>query len=46
MNGVEFRYYSFTKDGYRSVLDEYGFALVDFHVDAGQNGYYLARRTG
>jgi len=46
MNGVEFRYYSCTKDGYRSVLDEYGFALVDFHVDAGQNGYYLARRTG
>jgi SAM-dependent methyltransferase len=45
MNGVEFRYYSFTKDGYRDVLAEHGFTLVDFHLDAGQNGYYLARKA-
>src|SRR5262249_11916164 len=40
MNGVEFHYYSFTKDGYRQILDEHGFTLVDFHADAGRNGYY------
>ena len=46
MNGVEFPYYSFTKDGYRSILGQHGLTLVDFRIDAGQNGYYLARRTG
>lgn len=46
MNGVEFNYYSFTKDGYRSVLNDHGFTLVDFHTDSGKNGYYLARKIG
>lgn len=46
MNGVEFHYYSFTKDGYRSILGDHGFTLIDFHTDSGQNGYYLARKTG
>ena len=45
MNGIEFHYYSFTKDGcYRDVLGKHGFALVDFHTDKGANGYYVARR--
>jgi len=44
MNGVEFHYYSFTIDGYRSVLSDHGFTLVDFHTDSGKNGYYLANR--
>jgi len=46
MNGVEFHYYSFTKDGYRSILNGCGFTLVDFRTDRGKNGYYLARKTG
>jgi ubiquinone/menaquinone biosynthesis C-methylase UbiE len=46
MNSVEFHYYSFTLDGYRSVLNDHGFTLVDFHSDAGENGYYLARKIG
>jgi hypothetical protein len=45
MHGVEFHYYSFTLDGYRGILDEHGFTLVDFHADSGQNGYYLAQKT-
>ena len=46
MNGVVFRYWSFTIDGYRRILEERGFALVDFHTDNGKNGYYLARKSG
>ncbi len=42
MNGVEFRYYSFTIDGYRRVLADHGLRLIDFHKDTGDNGYYLA----
>jgi SAM-dependent methyltransferase len=45
MNGVEFHYYSFTKDGYRSILNEHGFTLIDFHTDSGKNGYYLAHKV-
>ncbi len=45
MHGVEFHYYSFTNDGYRRVLADHGFTLVDFHLDAGKNGYYLARKA-
>jgi SAM-dependent methyltransferase len=44
MNGVEFHYYSFARDGYRRVLADHGLTLVDFHTDAGQNGYYLAHK--
>ena len=46
MNRVEFHYYSFTIDGYRSVLTDDGFTLVDVHHDAGKNLYYLARKAG
>jgi ubiquinone/menaquinone biosynthesis C-methylase UbiE len=45
MNGVEFHFYSFTMDGYRSVLADHSFTLVDFHTDTGKNGYYLARKS-
>jgi hypothetical protein len=44
VNGVEFHYYSFTMDGYRSVLADHSFTLSDFHTDRGKNGYYLARK--
>jgi SAM-dependent methyltransferase len=44
MNGVEFHYYSFTIDGYRCVLGDHGFTLLDYHQDRGKNGYYLARK--
>lgn len=46
MNGVEFHYYSFTKDGYRRILGDCGLTLVGFHTDACENGYYLVRKTG
>jgi cyclopropane fatty-acyl-phospholipid synthase-like methyltransferase len=46
MNGVEFHYYSFTTDGYRSVLRDHCFTLVDVHEDHGGNGYYLAHKAG
>jgi ubiquinone/menaquinone biosynthesis C-methylase UbiE len=45
MNGVEFHYYSFTRDGYRRVLADHGLSLVDFHTDKGANGYYLATKS-
>jgi SAM-dependent methyltransferase len=45
MNGVQFHYYSFTVDGYRRILNEHGFTLVDFHHDSGKNLYYLAQKV-
>jgi len=42
MNGVLFRYWSFTIDGYRRILQAHGLELLDTHVDAGGNIYYLA----
>jgi SAM-dependent methyltransferase len=44
MNGVPFRYFSFSIEGYRSLLRENGFTLLDTHADRGENTYYLARR--
>ena len=46
MDGVRFHYYSFTRDGYRHLLRDHGFALIDYHEDKGKNGYYLARKIG
>lgn len=46
MNGVTFHYYSFSVEGYRTLLREQGFVLVDVHKDAGDNTYYLCRRNG
>lgn len=45
MNGVEFPYYSFTIDGYQRILRENGLKLVAFHIDEGDNCYYLARKN-
>lgn len=45
MNGVEFHYYSFSVDGYRRILADNGFTLVDHHTDTGDNLYYFARKS-
>ncbi len=45
MNGVVFRYFSFSVDAYRRVLGERGFTLLDVHADGGNNTYYLARKS-
>jgi cyclopropane fatty-acyl-phospholipid synthase-like methyltransferase len=45
MNGVTFHYYSFSVDGYWTLLQQHGFALLDVHKDAGENTYYLCRRS-
>jgi ubiquinone/menaquinone biosynthesis C-methylase UbiE len=47
MNGVMFRYFSFSVASYRRILGEHGFTLVDVQADSGKNGgtYYLARRS-
>lgn len=46
MNGVEFHYYSFSIDGYRSVLSDHRCTLLDCHEDGGKNGYYSAQKIG
>jgi ubiquinone/menaquinone biosynthesis C-methylase UbiE len=45
MNGVAFRYYSFSIGDYRRVLRERGFTVADVHTDSGKNIYYLARKA-
>ncbi len=45
MNGVPFRYYSFTIEGYRDLLSTHRLTLEDTHTDAGGNLYYLSRRS-
>jgi SAM-dependent methyltransferase len=45
MNGVVFRYFSYSIDNYRRILGDNGFTLVDFHTDSGNNGYYLAQKA-
>lgn len=45
MNGVPFRYYSFSRDGYRDLLREHGLTLEKTQKDRGDNIYYLARKT-
>jgi hypothetical protein len=44
MNGVTFLYYAVP--GYRRLVAENGFVLVDVHDDPGVSTYYLARRSG
>jgi SAM-dependent methyltransferase len=46
MNGVPFRYHSFSVEGYRELLRTHGLVLEETHTDAGENRYYLARRRG
>jgi hypothetical protein len=45
MNGVPFHYYSYSVDGYRSLLAAHALTLVDFHKDEWENGYYRAIRV-
>ena len=45
MDGVTFRYYSGSEASHRTLLREYGFALLDVHADSGHNTYYLARKS-
>jgi SAM-dependent methyltransferase len=45
MNGVMFRYFSYTVNSYRRILGDHGFALVDVHADGGNNTYYLAKKS-
>lgn len=45
MNGVTFRYYSFSADEYRIALDDHGLTLQGVHKDEGQSTYYLARKA-
>jgi SAM-dependent methyltransferase len=45
MNGVTFRYYSFSTANYERLLAEQGMTLVDVHRDEGENTYYLATRN-
>ena len=45
MNGVTFRYFSYSVDGYRRILGGHGLTLVDVHADSGNNTYYLAKKA-
>jgi hypothetical protein len=44
MDGVPFRYYSFSIEGYRDLLRENGLTLEDSHTDPFDNIYYLSRK--
>jgi len=43
MNGVRFRYYAVPS--YQTLVEEYGFVLVDVHDDPGVSTYFLARKS-
>lgn len=45
MNGVPFRYHSYSVDGYRGLLRAHGLTLEATHTDPGGNRYYLSRKT-
>jgi SAM-dependent methyltransferase len=45
MNGVTFRYFSYSIDNYRRILGDHGFTLIDVHADSGNNTYYLAKKN-
>jgi SAM-dependent methyltransferase len=45
MNGVTFRYFSYSAQSYRRILGDHGFTLVDVHADSGNNTYYLAKKA-
>jgi ubiquinone/menaquinone biosynthesis C-methylase UbiE len=44
MNGVVFRYFSYSIHNYRRILRDHGFTLLSVHADGGNNTYYLARK--
>ncbi len=45
MNGVTFRYFSYSADSYRRILGDHGFTSVGVHADSGDNTYYLAKKS-
>ena len=45
MNGVRFRYFSYSVDSYRRILGDHGFTLMNVHADSGNNTYYLAQKV-
>jgi SAM-dependent methyltransferase len=45
MNGVPFRYFSYSAHSYRRILSDYRFTMVDIHADSGKNTYYLAKKS-
>ena len=45
MNGVTFRYFSYSIHNYRRILGDHCFTLVDVHADSGNNTYYLAKKS-
>ncbi len=45
MNGVTFRYFSYSADNYRRILGDHSFTLVDVRADSGNNTYYLAKKS-
>jgi len=45
MNGVTFRYFSYSAHSYRRILGDHSFTLVDVHSDSGNNTYYLAKKS-
>lgn len=45
MNGVMFRYFSYSVESYRHILGDHGFTLVDVHADSGNNTYYLTEKV-
>ncbi|MCP3097805.1 class I SAM-dependent methyltransferase [Myxococcus sp. K15C18031901] len=46
MDGVPFRYHSYSVDGYRDLLVAQGLALEATHTDPGGNLHFLSRKTG
>jgi SAM-dependent methyltransferase len=44
MNGVTFRYFSYSPDSYRRILGDHGLSLIDVHTDSGKNTHYLAKK--
>jgi len=45
MNGVTFRYFSYSVESYRRILSDHSLTLVDVHEDSGSNTYYLAKKV-
>jgi ubiquinone/menaquinone biosynthesis C-methylase UbiE len=44
MNGVVFRYFSYSVENYRRILADHQLTLTNVHVDSGKNTYYLATK--
>ncbi len=45
MNGVVFRYFSFSIDSCRRILGEHGFSVLRLHTDHGGNTCYVAQKS-